>query len=112
MKLFLDSENINAVSSIQQLPKGIIEVDQIVDLLNADLNKRKGVIWNGTDIASLFEIVPKKLTYGWAIASIVIPFYIRIEKISDLQKYETIEFDGVVSSSLEVLLNIKKSTNE
>lgn len=112
MKFFFDTTDAICPEPIQLLPDSWLEVASIAELLNADLVKAEGVVWSGTDIDTLSEIVPKKRIYGWAIASIVCPFYIRLDKVEDLEKFENIEFAGIVSTSLSVLLKLNKNINE
>lgn len=114
MKFYFDGilvRNEMLSEPIEFKSESLIEVNEIVDLLNADLSDSNGIIWNGNDVKTLQEIVPKKRTYGWMQISVSKPFYIRLEAESDLSNYEHIRYDGFVSSSLELIKKLAKNYN-
>ena len=96
---------------IEKKEEGLIEVKAIAELLNADLLEVKGVVWSGQDVASLEEIIPKKRTYGWMLASFTKSIYIRIENEAELIRYQNIKCDGYISSSLEMIKLLAQKFN-
>ena len=109
MKLYLDSEIANEKFSV--LPSGIITVSEIAELLTADLKTDKGVVWCGEYTDALLEIVPKERKYGWMLASLKNPFFIKLGQLEDLEKFNKVKCDGFVSSSKELLLKLDNQFN-
>ena len=81
-----------------------------VDCLNAEKNKCDIMIWQGENPTELEQLAPKNPPYGWMLLSINTPIYIHLKKISELDLYKNVDFQGVYTEDLILLDQLNKLT--